>query len=112
MSTIRNSNINTFYHILIVLFRRGILNLYSTSSRNLYIIAQNEIIAQNIFNTANIIPFVTTENSCFSDLFDEIIGYILKYNLQLEELLDGYIIELTNLSNLTNLENIFERIVL
>jgi hypothetical protein len=45
-------------------------------------------------------------------LFDEIIGHILKYNLQLEELLDGHIIELTNLSNLNNLENIFERIVL
>jgi len=109
MSTIRYSNREFLYQILITLFQRGILNLYRTSSSTIYIVAQNEIIAQSILNTAILVPCVIVENSYFSDLFDEIIGNILKYNLQLDVLLDGCIIEI---SNLTNLENIFERIVL
>ncbi len=109
MSTIRQSNIHYLYQFFIVLFQRGILNLYRTSNSNIYIIAQNQIIAQSILNTAILIPCANIENSYFSDLFDEIIGNILKYNLQLDTLLDGYILEISNLSNL---ENIFERILL
>jgi hypothetical protein len=116
MSTIRQNNVKFLYEIFLILFQRGILNIYRTSSSNVYIIAQNEIIARNIFNTANLIPYNIVENSYFSELYDQIIGNILKFNIKLDILLDGYIIELNEFNshisvNLENIENIFERIV-
>ncbi len=110
MSTIRQNNVKFLYEIFLILFQRGILNIYRTSRSNVYIIAQNEIIARNILNTASLIPYNLIENS---DLYDQIIGNILKFNIKLDILLDGYIIELNecNLHISENLENMFERIV-
>ncbi len=110
MSTIRKNNVQFLYEIFLILFQREILNIYCTSSSNIYIIAQNEIIARNILNTAILIPYNLIENSYFSDLYDQIIGNILKFNIKLDILLDGYIIELNSHIS-ENLENIFQRIV-
>jgi hypothetical protein len=113
MSTIRQNNLQFLYEIFLILFQRGILNIYRTSRSNIYIIAQNEIIARNILNTASLISYNDIESS---ELYDQIIGNILRYNIKLDILMDGYIIELNEFNssislNLENLQNMFERIV-
>ena len=97
-------NINYYYHLFITLFEREILNIFQTSYSHIFIIAQNKEIARNIFNSAKKLQFNIGDYK-FSDFFDQIIAQIFKNKIQLDVLMDGYIIEINDLTRIfENLE--------